>query len=54
MTSKQKQSNQVRLSFDISINPGQICMGFEADTPERLQQRAHCMRLSDQDLVARQ
>ena len=21
--------------FDISVNAGQICMGFEADTPEK-------------------
>ena len=33
--------------FDISINSGHICMGFEADTPEQWQHQAHRMRLSD-------
>ena len=37
--------------FYISINTGQICMGFEADTLEKRQQHAHCMQLSDKDLV---
>ena len=37
--------------IDISVNTGQICKGFEADTPEKLQQHAHCMRLLDKDLV---
>ena len=31
---KKKTSIQVRL-FDISVNTGQICMGFEADTPAK-------------------
>ena len=37
--------------FDNSVNTGQICMGFEADTSEKIQQHAHCMPLLDQDLV---
>ena len=37
--------------FDISVDTGQICMGFEADTPEKGQLQAFCMRLSDKDLV---
>ena len=37
--------------FDISVNASQICMGFEADTPEKRQQHGHYMRLSDKDLV---
>ena len=37
--------------FDISVTTGQIGMEFEADTPQKWQQHAHCMRLSDKDLV---
>ena len=43
VTSKQQQwriplKNPVdsdKTSFDISVNTGQICMGFEAETPEK-------------------
>ena len=59
MTSKQQQwriplknpVNSGKTFFDISVNTGQICMGFEADTPEKRQQHAHCMGLSVKDLV---
>ena len=37
--------------FDISIITCQICMGFEADAPDKLQKHAHLIRLSDKDLV---
>ena len=33
--------------FDISINTGQIWMGFKAGALEKWQQHAHRMRLSD-------
>ena len=59
VTSKQQQwrkplKNTVdsgRTFFDISVKISQICMCVEADTPEKVQQHAHCMRLSDKDLV---
>ena len=43
MTSKQQQwqiplkkpVNSGKTFFDIFVNTGQICMGFEADTPEK-------------------
>ena len=35
----------------ISINTGQIRMGFKAGTPEKLKKLAHLMRLSDKGLV---
>ena len=40
-----------KIFFHISDITGQICMGFEVDTPEKGQQHAHCIRLSDKDLV---
>ena len=46
-----KQKLSIQAFFDISVNTGQICMGFEADTPKKWQQQAHCMRLSDKNLV---
>ena len=36
--------------FYISVNTDQIGIGFEADTPEKWQKHAHCMRLSDKNL----
>ena len=59
MTSKQQQwriplKNLVesgKTFFDISVNTGQICKEFKADTLEKRQQHAHRMRLSDKDLV---
>ena len=59
MTSNQQQwripskspINSGKTFLDISVNTGQICLGFEADTPQKRQQHAHCMRLSDKDLV---
>ena len=59
MTSKQQQwwmplkknVDSGKTFFDISVNTGQICMGFEAEIPEKLKQQAHRMRLSDKDLV---
>ena len=37
--------------FNISVNNGQICMGYEANILAKWQQQAHCMRLKDKDLV---
>ena len=37
--------------FNISVNTGQICMGFEADTTEKRKQHVYLMGLSDNDLV---
>ena len=37
--------------FYISIDTGQIRIGFKAGTPEKLQKLAHLMRLSDKGLV---
>ena len=37
--------------FDIFLNIGHICMGFEADNPEKLHKHTHLIRLSDIDLV---
>ena len=60
MTSKQQQwripskspINSGKTFLDISVNTGQICLCFEADIPpKKRQQHAHCMRLSDKDLV---
>ena len=31
----EKTVNSGKTLFDISVNTGQICMGFEADTPEK-------------------
>ena len=37
--------------FDISVNTGQISMGFKADTLEKLQKYANFIRLLDKYLV---
>ena len=37
--------------FDISINTGQICMKFEADTPQKLLKYAHLSKYSDKKLI---
>ena len=42
---------QVKTFFDIFVNAGQICMGFEAATPVKLQKLAQLTRLSDKDLL---
>ena len=36
--------------FDISVNTGQICMKFEADTPQKLKY-AHLTKFSDKKLI---
>ena len=46
-----KKVDSGKTFFDINVNTCQICMGFEADTPEKRQQHAHRMQLSHQDLV---
>ena len=33
--------------FDISVNTGQICMRFEADTPQKLLKYAHLTKFPD-------
>ena len=47
----EKNIDSGKTFFDISVNTGQICIGFEADTLKKWQQHAHCMWLSDKDLV---
>ena len=37
--------------FDISVNTGQICMKFEADTPHELLKYAHLTKFSDKKLI---
>ena len=37
--------------FDISVNTGQICMKFEADTPQMLLKYAHLTKFSDKKLI---
>ena len=37
--------------FDISVNTGQICMKFEADTPQKLLKYAHLIKFSDKKLI---
>ena len=37
--------------FDISVNTGQICMKFEADTPQNLLKYAHLIKFSDKKLI---
>ena len=44
----EKTDDSCKTVFDISVNTGQICMGFKV---EKWQQQAHCRRLSDKDLV---
>ena len=34
-----KNSGQFKTFFNISFNTGQICMGFEADTPQKRPQQ---------------
>ena len=46
-----KPFHPAKTFFNISVNIGQIYIGFEADTPEKCKQHAHSMRLSDKDLV---
>ena len=37
--------------FDIAVNTGQICMKFEADTPQKLLKYAHLTKYSDKKLI---
>ena len=37
--------------FDISVNTGQICMRFEADTPQKLLKYAHLSNFPDKKLI---
>ena len=37
--------------FDISVNTGQICMKFEADTPQKLLKYAHLTKFSNKQLI---
>ena len=37
--------------FDISVNTGQICMRFEADTPQKLLKYAHLTKFPDKKLI---
>ena len=37
--------------FDISVNTGQICMKFEADTPQKWLKYAHLTKFSDKKLI---
>ena len=37
--------------FDISVNTGQICMNFEADTPQKILKYAHLTKSSDKKLI---
>ena len=37
--------------FDISVNIGQICMRFEADTPQKLLKYAHLSKFPDKKLI---
>ena len=46
----QKPLDSCKTFFDNSVNTRQICMGFEADTLEKLLKHVLLMRL-DQDLV---
>ena len=39
--------------FDISVNTGQICMKFEADTPQKLLKYAHLTKFPDKKLIER-
>ena len=50
MTSKQPVDLS-KTFFDISVNTGQISMGFEADIPEKRQKNAQSIRLLEKDLV---
>ena len=37
--------------FDISVNTGQICMRFEADTPQKLLKYAHLTKFPGKKLI---
>ena len=37
--------------FDISVNTSQICMRFEADTPQKLLKYAHLTKFPDKKLI---
>ena len=37
--------------FDISVNTGQICMRFEADTLQKLLKYAHINKFPDKKLI---
>ena len=37
--------------FDISVNTGQICIGFEVDKLKNYKKHVHLIRLLDKDLV---
>ena len=37
--------------FDNYVDTGQICMGFKTDTPEKIRQHEHLMRISNKDLI---
>ena len=37
--------------FDISVNAGQICMWFEADTLQKLLKYAHLTKFPDKKLI---
>ena len=43
--------DSVKTLFDISVNTGQICMKFEADTPQKLLKYAHLTKFSDKHLI---
>ena len=43
--------NSGKTFFDSFVDIGQISLGFEADTSESWQQHAHCMRLTDKNLI---
>ena len=36
---------------DNFVDNGQICMGFETDTLEKIRQHEHLMRISNKDLI---
>ena len=37
--------------FDISVNAGQICMRFEADTPQKLLKFSRLTKFPDKKLI---
>ena len=37
--------------FDISVNTGQICMKFEADTPQKILKCVHLTKCPDKKLI---
>ena len=44
-------SDSGKTLFDISVNTGQICMRFEADTPQKLLKYAHLTKFPDKKLI---